>query len=166
LIVALEERSHEKNTFTHGGLLMIRNKFANALGVAAGLVFIYALPSVARAYDTPSDSVRTLSADRPATQLGADASQVNYFAGLTYTDDEKAAIDKIHQDIEARKEAVVKDQKLDEDQKSAMIAGYTRIENAQIYKVLTPEQQKQVREKANARRASNQAAQKKQPPRN
>ena len=45
-----------------------------------------------------------------------------------------------------------------------MLLGYTRMEYGEMFKVLTPEQQKQVRQKIHARRAADQAARQKQNP--
>jgi Spy/CpxP family protein refolding chaperone len=59
---------------------------------------------------------------------------------------------------------VARDQKLTADQKDAMLLGYTRMESGRIYKVLTPEQRKEVNQRIRARRAAEQATQQKQPP--
>jgi hypothetical protein len=85
---------------------------------------------------------------------------------LNYTDAQKAELDRIHRETESRKEAVAKDRHLTEDQKDAMLLGYTRIEYGEAFKVLSPDQQKQVRQRLAARKASDQASQKKQPGRN
>jgi Spy/CpxP family protein refolding chaperone len=97
-------------------------------------------------------------------QQDSSSSPAEYFQELDYTPEQKAQIDKIHRDAETRRAAVAKDEELDQDQKDAMLAGYTHLEYGSIFKVLTPEQQRQVREKVRARKAAEQAAQKKQPP--
>ena len=83
---------------------------------------------------------------------------------MKYTDEQQAKIDKIHQNTKAALDAVEKDEKLRPEQKSAMLEGYRRIERAEIYDVLTPEQRIEVRKKVRARRASDQGEQKKQYP--
>ena len=88
----------------------------------------------------------------------------NIFKGWTTPLNRKQQIDKIHRDTETRKAAVEKDEKLNQDQKDAMLSGFTHLEYGAIFKVLTPEQQKQVREKIRARKAADEAAQKKQAP--
>lgn len=108
----------------------------------------------------PSQKVTSSEADSKRDSLPADD-----FAGLTYSDEQKAEIDKIRQDTKARKDAVAKDERLNADQKDAMLQGYTRVEYRRVYGVLTPEQQMQVRQKARARHEADQAAQKEQPPR-
>lgn len=86
------------------------------------------------------------------------------FAGMSFTDDQQQQINKIRQETAARRDVVSKDTKLTADQKDAMIVGYSRMEYVAIFKVLTPEQQKQVRMKISARHAADQVARKKQSP--
>ena len=56
---------------------------------------------------------------------------------------------------------VVKDEKLSPDQKEAMLQGYRRLERGQVFKLLTPEQQREVRKRISARRAAEQEKKKK-----
>jgi len=70
------------------------------------------------------------------------------------TDDQKAKINQIHQNAKSRLEAVAKDEKLSPEAKDAMLQGYRRIENGQIFDVLTPEQQQEVRKRMSAWRAA------------
>jgi Spy/CpxP family protein refolding chaperone len=86
------------------------------------------------------------------------------FAGLTYTDEQKAKIDKIRQDTKQRMDIVKKDEKLSPEAKQAMLDGYQRLELGEVFKVLTPEQQKEVRKKAQARHAAEQQKQQNRPP--
>lgn len=86
------------------------------------------------------------------------------FAGLTYTAEQKEAISKIGQDIESRKAAIRKDAKLTDDQKNAMLTGYTRIQYGLIFKELTPEQKKLVSTRMHALHPSGQTAEKTQAP--
>jgi hypothetical protein len=81
---------------------------------------------------------------------------------LTFTPEQQAKIRRIHQDFKSRREAVVQDDKLSADQKQAMMEGFHRLENGEVFKVLTPDQQKQIRESAAARRTADKAAQEKQ----
>jgi Spy/CpxP family protein refolding chaperone len=97
-------------------------------------------------------------------QSKPDAQFSDDFAGLTLTDEQKAAIEKIHQDAQSFKSQIVNDEKLNDDQKSAMLVGYARIEYGRKLTVLTPEQQKTVHQRVNARRAAEQAQHKSPPP--
>lgn len=75
------------------------------------------------------------------------------FAGLHYTDDQKAQIRKIREDFKARMDAVAKSDKLSPEQKGAMLQGYAHMERGEVYKVLSPDQQMEVRKRTLARRA-------------
>jgi Spy/CpxP family protein refolding chaperone len=91
----------------------------------------------------------------PAPQSSQRARQVtDIFAGLTYTDDQKAKINEIRQNTKAHVDVVIKDDKLDSYQKQAMVQGFQRLEAGEIFKILTPEQQKDVRKKLSARRTA------------
>jgi Spy/CpxP family protein refolding chaperone len=141
---------------------MKSKRFAKSVAIPAGLLFLFAVQG--RAYSTPAGEVQTPTPAVPGSPADSSSSPAEYFQGLEYTPEQKAQIDKIHQDAETKKSAVTKDEKLTQDQKDAMIVGFTHLEYSSIFKVLTPEQQRQVREKIRARKAAQQAAQKKQPP--
>jgi len=53
--------------------------------------------------------------------------------------------------------------KYTDDQKDAMLQGYRRLERSQVFKLLTPEQQREVRKRISARRAAEQEKKKKKP---
>jgi Spy/CpxP family protein refolding chaperone len=74
------------------------------------------------------------------------------FEGLTYSDEQKAQIRKVHEQSVSRLTLVSRDPKLNDDQKGAMLQGYMRMEYTEIFKLLTPEQQAEVRKKIAARR--------------
>lgn len=143
---------------------MNKNRYAKRLAIAAGFIFMFTGSDLAHAQSTTPSAAQTPRAVLPGAQPKTDALPQDDFAGLNYTDEQRAAIDKIHQYSESHKAAVVKDQQLTEDQKNAMLVGYTRMEYGWIFKALTPDQQRQVRQRVLARRRADQAAQKKQPP--
>jgi len=143
---------------------MNKNRFAKTMAVAAGLAFLSAVPGLARADSAQHGAMQTPKAASPRAQAKADSLPAGDFAGLDYTDEQKAAIAKIRQDAETRRTVVAKDDKLTSDQKNAMIEGYTRMEYGEIFRVLTPTQQKLVRQRLAERRAADQKAHKKQPP--
>ena len=93
-----------------------------------------------------------------------DARPTDYFNGLKFTPDQKARIDEIHQNMKSRMDTVANAQQLSAEQKDAMLAGFGRMEQGQIFKLLTPEQQKEVRERIRVRRAAEQEAKKQSPP--
>jgi len=141
---------------------MKKNRLAKPVAVAAGFIFLLTAPGMARTQSAPPGAFQTPTAVSP----GAQDYPADDFAGLSFTDEQKAEIDKIRKDSASRKEVVAKDEKLTSDQKDAMILGYARLEYGSIFKVLSPEQQRQVRQKIRARKAAEQATQSKQPPRN
>ena len=146
------------------GADMKQNRFRKSLAVAAGFIVLgAALTRAQSGSHGPAQSQKVTSSEADAKK---DSLPADDFAGLTYSDEQKAEIDKIHQDTKARKDAVAKDERLNGDQKDAMLQGYTRIEYRRVYGVLTPEQQMQVRQKIRNRREADQAAKKKQPLRN
>ncbi len=102
----------------------------------------------------------------PRRQSGPSGSSIkapiDAFAGLTYTDEQKAKIDQVHQNMKLRIATVVQDDKLDSDQKHAMLEGYARMERSQIFKLLAPEQQKEVLKKIRGAHGAGQE-EKKQP---
>ena len=143
---------------------MNTKRFAKTVAISAGFLFLLAGQRLACAYSVPAGGVQTPTPAMAGPQQDSSSSPAEYFQGLDYTPEQKAQIDKIHQDAETKKAAVTKDEKLTQDQKDAMTVGFTHLEYSSIFKVLTPEQQRQVREKIRARKAAEQAAQKKQPP--
>jgi Spy/CpxP family protein refolding chaperone len=144
---------------------MSQIRFANTLTIAAGLMLLLAAPAPARPASVFDGAMQ---APIPASSgsLPKNDSLPDYFAGLNYTDDQKAEIAQIRHNLATRRGAVAKDDRLTQDQKDAMILGYTHLENGEIFKVLTPEQRRQVRQRLQARGATDQAAQKKRPPAN
>jgi hypothetical protein len=143
---------------------MNKNRFANVMAVAAGYFFLCLTPGLTRAQSGSPAPMQTQMAAPSGSQMKKAPSASDDFAGLTYTDDQKAAIDKIHRETKLHQEMVAKDEKLNADQKDAMIMGYTRLEYGQIYEELTPEQKKQVQQKNRARRLAAQAARRHQSP--
>ena len=94
----------------------------------------------------------------PAARPKKDAPPPDDFAGLKFTHEQQTKIDQIHQDFKSRMDAVVHDEKSSDDQKQAMLFGFRRLENREIFKALTPEQQQEVRKKVLARRAAEKEA--------
>jgi Spy/CpxP family protein refolding chaperone len=149
-----------------GSSAMKKNQFTKTMAVAAGFVFLCVVAGMTLAQSAPPVAVQTPNAAPSGIQPRGKTLPPNDFADLSFTDDQKAELDKIHRETESRKAAVEKDQQLTPDQKNAMLLGYTRMEYGQSYKVLSPEQRRQVNRRMLARKASDQAAQKKQLTRN
>jgi hypothetical protein len=78
---------------------------------------------------------------------------------LTFTDDQKAKIAEIRQNAKLRREAVVKNERLTQGQKDVTLERLQSLENSEIFKVLAPDQQAEVRKRIMARHAAEQQAQ-------
>lgn len=129
---------------------MNRNRFAQNAALAALLLLPFALPVAARA-DSPQG--RPSQSPNPAlTGSQKIASMDDNFAGLDLSDEQKTEIAKIRQETEERKTVVAKSATLNQDQKDAMITGYTRLQYSQMFRVLTPTQQKVVRKRVQDQR--------------
>ncbi len=137
---------------------MNQNRFWKLVAIAAGLFFLCTAAGLSRAQSSSPSAVLSRKADSPETQQKKASLPADDFAGLQYTDEQKAEIYKIHQELNSRKEAVIKAEKLTADQKDAMLSGFTRIEYGEIFNVLTPDQQRQVQQRARARKAAAKAA--------
>jgi len=142
---------------------MNKNRFAKRMAVAVGFFFLCAAPGLTRAQSSPPSPAPAPPKTAPAVRAKKNTPPPDYFAGLEYTDEQKAQIDQIHQDMKTRMDAVAKDQKLTAEQKDAMLAAFQRSERSQVYRVLTSWQRREVARRARARQAAEQAAQSKQP---
>jgi hypothetical protein len=141
---------------------MNTRRFAKRVAAAVVFFCLGAAPGLTRAQSNPPSPAPTPYKPLPAARPKKVAPPPDDFAGLQYTDDQKARIDQIHQDMKTRMDAVVKDGKLTAEQRNAMLAGYRRMERSQVFKVLTSQQQKEVLSRARARQAAEQAEQNKQ----
>jgi len=136
---------------------MNKNRFAKVLAVPVGFILLIAAQQPARTQSPQRDAVQpqqTIVQPQQTRVKPQSDPLANDFAGLNYTDEQKAQVEKIRQDAAARKDAVLKDGKLTADQKDAMLVGYNRLAYGSIYRVLTPDQKRQVRLKVRTRRLS------------
>jgi hypothetical protein len=140
------------------GMWMNHGRFAKRAVAAAGFLFLCWVPGLTRTQGTPPPAQTPPMAPPPARPKRATA-PTDDFAGLNFTDDQKARINKIHEDFKVRLDTVIKDDKLSPDQKRAMLQGFQHMERGEVYKVLTREQQVEVRKRILARRAATQKEQ-------
>ena len=142
------------------GVGMKTKRIKKQVTVAAGFLFVWLAPGLACAQDSaPGSAPPPPLASPEARKKGP----LDDFVGLTYTDEQKAKIDQIRQTTRQHMDAVRKDEKLTPEAKQAMLEGYQRLEIGQLFEVLTPEQQTEVRKKAQARRAEQQKKQNRPP---
>jgi hypothetical protein len=143
---------------------MKMNRLAGRMTAVAGSLILLAAQGLTRAQDSQS------AAAQPP-RIGAVPGPMRYprgtddFAGLKFSDEQKAKIDEIHRRMATRKDVVIKSETLHADQKDAMIAGLGRMERGEIVKLLTPEQQKEVLKKVHAGQGAAQDEKKQSPPR-
>ena len=128
------------------------------LTAAAGFLFLCWASGLTRAQESAPAPAPTPHSSSPASGPKKDTHQPEDFAGLTFTAEQQAKIDQIRQTAKQRTDAVKEDEKLAPEVKQAMLDGYQRIEIHDLYQVLTPEQQAEVRKKALARRTAVQQA--------
>ena len=133
------------------------NRLAKPVAVATGFILLCAASGMARVQSATPSPMQTPKVASQESQAKKDAAPADDFAGLNYTDEQKAEIEKIHQTTRTNKEAVAKDSKLTPEQKDAMLTGYTRMEYGQIYRVLSTEQKREVQRRIRARRAADHA---------
>ena len=134
------------------GVGMKTKRIRKQVTVAAGFLFLWWAPGLAGAQDSAPGSAPPPPLASPETRVKKESNPLDDFAGLTYTDEQKAKIDQIRQTTRQRMDAVRKDEKLTPEAKQAMLEGYQRLEIGELFKVLTPEQQAEIRKKAQARR--------------
>ena len=124
--------------------------------VAAGFLFLWWAPGLIHAQDSAPGPAPTPRAISREAQPKKDSQPADDFAGLAYTPEQKAKIDQIRRTARQRLDTVNKDEKLAPEVKAAMLDGYQRMELREMFDVLTPAQQAEVRRKALARRAAQQ----------
>lgn len=129
---------------------MRARRFARGLGIIR-VLFLSVLPGLSGAQSVPPPTP-TQQMPPPAARAQRLAESMDDFAGLKLTDDQRAKIRQIHQNTKASMDAVVKSDKLSPEQKGAMLQGYQHRERSEVYKLLTPEQQTEVRKRILARR--------------
>ena len=131
---------------------MYKIMFTNRVNFASLLFILFAAPALAGTDNKPlasnQDPHVAPQVTRPPRQAVRKADD---FAGLTLSEEQKAKVDQIHKDIISRMEIVAKDPAENADQKGAMLEGLARMERNQIFQILTPEQQAEVRRKIAAR---------------
>jgi Spy/CpxP family protein refolding chaperone len=143
---------------------MKMNRLAGRMTAVAGSLILLAAQGLTRAQESQPAVVQPPHIGSAAPGPMRDPRGIDDFAGLKFTDEQKAKIDEIHRRLAMRKDVVIKSEKLNADQKDAMIAGLGRMERGEIVKLLTPEQQKEVLKKAHAGQAA-QDEKKQSPPR-
>ena len=136
-----------------------RNRVGKRVLVACGLLLLLVAPGLVGSQSNSSEAPATPHPASPAAPPKRDTHPVDDFAGLTFTDDQKAKIAQIRQNAKLRREAVGKNERLTQGQKDVTLERLQSLENSEIFKVLAPDQQAEVRKRIMARHAAEQQAQ-------
>ncbi|MGB7282998.1 MAG: hypothetical protein WBE13_12115 [Candidatus Acidiferrum sp.] len=142
---------------------MIRTSITKQIAVAAGFLALTFAPGIILAQDTAQPPAQDQSQAAPAAPAQQTAKRHGVMQGLNLTEDQKAAMKKIHESTKSQVEAVKQDQSLSADQQSAKIHELRHSARLQEVKLLTPEQRQQLRANARALRAARREQQQ-QPP--
>jgi Spy/CpxP family protein refolding chaperone len=142
---------------------MIRNSFTKQIAVAAGFLALTFVPGMSRAQSSSQPPAQDQSQATPATPERHEGRMHRVMQGLNLTDEQKTAMKKIHESTKAQLDAVNKDESLTTDQKTAKIHQLHHSGRMQMVKLLTPEQQQQMRANVRAMRAAHREKQQ-QPP--
>src|SRR5881227_1829582 len=108
----------EKPSSLRKGLRM--HTIVKCLAVAAAFLLLGAVSVLARTQSNPPSPAQTPNRVAPTARPKKRTPPPDDFAGLTFTDEQKAKIEQIRQAMKLRMDAVVKDDKLNADQKQAM----------------------------------------------
>ena len=136
-----------------------RNRVGKRVLVACGLLSLLVAPGLVGSQSNSSEAPATPHPASPAVPPKRDTRSIDDFAGLTFTDDQKAKIAQIRQNAKLRREAVGKNERLTQGQKDVTLERLQSLENSEIFKVLAPDQQAEVRKRIMARHAAEQQAQ-------
>ena len=132
---------------------MSKFEFVKTLIAAGGFLFLSAPPEWALGQSTQPGAAAPAPMKSAPAPRGKSAPP-DLLEGLTLADDQKAKISQIRDETKSHLAAVANDKDLSPEAADAMSRGYQRLENGKILEVLTPEQQKQVRQRIAAWRAS------------
>lgn len=142
---------------------MIRTNITMQIAVAAGFLALTFAPGISRAQDTAQPPAQDQSQAAPAAPAQQTAKRHGVMQGLNLTEDQKAAMKKIHESTKSQVEAVKQDQSLTADQQAAKIHQLRHSARLQMVKLLTPDQRQQMRANVRALRAARREQQQ-QPP--
>jgi len=133
------------------------------LAVTAGLLALCSLPATVRAQD-PASQPQSDAGQQQSGHMRHGQAQDEELAKLNLSDDQKAQVKKIHEDMRAQAEAVKSDSTLSADQQHAKLGAIRKSSHEQVMQLLTPEQRKQLKADEMARKAAHQQGGQAPPP--
>jgi Spy/CpxP family protein refolding chaperone len=142
---------------------MNRNSIKKPIVVAAGLLALTFAPGITRAQDNTQPPAQDQSQAAPAAPAEHVGRMHGAMQGLNLSDDQRAAMKKIHESTKSQVEGVKQDESLTASQKEAKIHQLRRSARVEMVKLLTPEQRQQMRANIRAKRAAGREQQQEQP---
>lgn len=100
---------------------MIRNSVTKQIAIAAGFLALTFAPGISRAQSGSQPPAQDQSQAAPAPPAQHEGRMHGAMQGLNLTDDQKAAMKKIHESTKAQLDTVNKDESLTADQKAAKL---------------------------------------------
>jgi Spy/CpxP family protein refolding chaperone len=143
---------------------MIRNSLRKQIAVAAGFLALSFAPGISHAQSGSQPPAQDQSQAAPAAPQQHEGRMHGAMKGLNLTDDQKAEMKKIHESTKSQLDGVKKDESLTADQKEMKIHQLRHSARMQMVKLLTPEQQQQMRANVRALRASRREKHQRQQP--
>ncbi len=133
---------------------MDRKSILKQFAVAAGFLALTIAPGISRGQSAAPPPAQDQSQASPTAPAQQEGRMHGAMKGLNLTDDQKAAMKKIHESMKAQADVVNKDESLTADQKTARIHQLRHGARLQMVKLLTPEQRQQMKANVRALRAS------------
>ncbi len=133
---------------------MISKSLTKQFAVVAGFLALTFVPGISRAQSSAQPPVQDQHQETPAAPAHQEGRKHDAMQGVNLTDDQKAAMKKIHESTKTQLDAVNKDESLTADQKQAKIHQLRHSARLQMVNLLTPEQRQQMRANVRAMRAS------------
>lgn|SRR5215472_18964629 len=122
--------------------------FVGSVLVVSVFLFLLAASRLVGSQTNSSAAPAAPHPPSPAASVKADTFPLD---GLQLTDDQKTKIAQIRQNVESRREAVLKNDGLTQDRKETIIQRLHRMETSEIFRVLAPEQQRMMDQRHTAR---------------
>jgi len=129
---------------------MKNSKMLKHLALTAGLLALCSVPAVVNAQQTPPPDNGQQAAPQHSEKHEGE------LASLGLSDDQKAQIQKIHENMKSQMDAIKNDSTLSPDQKRAKMHEIHKASHEQVMQILTPEQREKAKADEMARKSAKQ----------
>jgi Spy/CpxP family protein refolding chaperone len=113
--------------------------------IAAGLLAFCSFPVTLRAQEAPQSDPQGNAPGQQAAHPRRGGEHERELAKLNLSDDQKAQVNKIHENAKAQADTVKNDASLSDTQKQAKLHAIHETAHQQMNQVLTPEQRQQLK---------------------